>query len=1191
MVVEEITITLSGGAPWGFRLQGGAAHQRPLQVAKVRKRSKACRAGLREGDELVSINENSCEHMSHAQVMNFIDSIPGSLRIRVKRAPAGFQSVVLVARAPSPRIDKEYRAALRAKSPSSSKMQQSSVRQAYYSSPMSQTVRSGVTSPFGSEAYYGETDSDADVAAHDRHRKQKRRSPSNSPGKAGYTSPEMGEASEMSGYDSAPDVQGYTRMGHGSQEGTLPGVVRREVVYQPPPSGAWSSQTSTETSSMSADEQSSQDLVLEEDSGFQEPANVPLVSPERAKGALRLSSHSQLVPMVGPVDKPVDEELTKTYMDKAKQAKLNRGETPQDKQVKEARKKCRTIASLLTDAPNPHSKGVLMFKKRRQRSKKYTLTSYGSVDEDMQQDSQEEDSHFLGSESEVDEEEFSAAPDPTWDSGYLDILEKRSASRGLEENEAEDSLSTGLSDTTGKGAKLFEQQRKRAKEHAKKISIAQAQPSLMQSQSQPEIQTQGIQTQPSNLSVQVKKQVKLSVQPPPVAPKPTKPPELLMQEEACASKTQITGFPPQVIPFTVNEHTASIPVPVHSLVPVTNQPITAALAKMPPPTAPLPELPASSVLNRTARPFAPGFISHRAATAPVMFHPTTAKKTPRPVSVAVVAPPFSTPSDQKVIDVPSASFTVSQMSAIVPAEVSSILVSVPTDPLSYSAIADPAASLTPHPPSSMENIQPSIPQTIVPDSSIPASGITATPPASLTDPTTIASIASSQFTAPESSMIPDAPMTSAVPASPVGSMTPLSPVVYQEKTTEIAPAAGGKTGILQEARRRSASKPMFKVFDSKKNSPNPELLSLVQNLDERHKQAYTEPVSVTQDSYNFDDRRGRLAPPVAPKPRIIPEMSQIPQAEGKGAELFARRQNRRDLFVIDSPPSHTQQQQQQQQQQYTQPQSAMAMIHPCESSPWKYSPNVRAPPPIGYNPLLSPSCPLGLQRGGAKASERSSKVGKSGHGFQKEGIKAIDFIRRQPYQLNSAMFRFGGDSSKQSLGPSYQRQPQVGHTLTQPRQVPVKAARVYEIKRFSTPTPMSAPTISPTVIAPRAQTTLAEPLFHSDITSPTPATASPPPQPVPVNTAMSARAPGLPDLPKISATPIFLPTPYSPPDSLSSVSSIGCHGLQATKQFKSAPELSSLPPVPLKPTVQAPKPRFIATRMGIQPHVWRPGAL
>lgn len=820
-----------------------------------------------------------------------------------------------------------------------------------------------------------------------------------------------------------------------------------------------------------------------------------------------------------------------------------------------------------------------MFKKRRQRSKKYTLTSYGSVDEDMQQDSQEEDSQFLGSESEVDEEGFSAAPDPTWDSDYLDILEKRSVSRGLEENDVEDSLSTGLSDTTGKGAKLFEQQRKRAKEQAKKISFAP-----MQSLVQSEIQAQEIQTQPSNLSVQVKKHVRLNVQPPPVAPKPPKPLELIKQEEACASKAYIAGSPSQVTPPTHYDHTASITGPVHTLLPVTNQPITAVLVTMPPPTTPLPELPSSSVLNRTARPFAPGFIGHRAATAPVVFRPNTAKKTPRPVSVAMVAPSFLTPSDEKIMvpAEPSPSFTVSQISATVPLETSSTFVPVLTEPLPHSSIPDTAASLAQNHLSSMEDIQPSIVHTVVSDSSVPAIVISGTPSAEPTNPTSISSIASSQSIAPESSIKPVAPISSSVPPSSVTPMTPLSPVSYREKATEGAHGTVGKTGILQESRRRSAIKPMFKVFENKKNSPNPELLSMVQNLDDCHK--HTDAVSFAQDSYNFDDRRGRIAPPVAPKPRIIPEMSQIPQAEGKGAELFARRQNRRDLFVIDSFPPHPQHQ-----QQFTQPYSATAMIHPCEPSPWKYSSNVRAPPPIGYNPLLSPSCPLGLQRGGTKSSEKNTKTGKSAHGFQKEGIRAIDVMRRQPYQLNSAMFRFGGDSNTQSIGSSYQRQPQVGHTLSQPRQVPVKAARVYEIKRFSTPTPMSAPTIRPTVIAPRAQTTLAEPLCRSDMTSPTPAPVSPPPQPV--TTSISVRTPGLPELPRISATPIFLPTPYSPPCALSSMSSLSSHGLQATKQFKSAPELSSLPPVSMKPSVQAPKPRFIATRVGIQPHVWRPGAV
>lgn len=233
--------------------------------------------------------------------------------------------MVLVTRAPSPRIDKEYRAALRA-SVSPTHPHHAPVREVHRSRS---SITSGLTSPPGSEAYYGETDSDADVAGYERQRRQKRRSPSNSsPGKpTGRTSPEGGETSEMSGYDSAPDAHLYPSLLDGRGEGGdggvgLPGVARREVVYQPPASGMWSSQTSTETSSIisSADDQGPRDGVQEENSALLQPANVPLVAPERAKEALMLSSRSQLVPMVGPVDKPIDDELTTTYMEKAKQA-------------------------------------------------------------------------------------------------------------------------------------------------------------------------------------------------------------------------------------------------------------------------------------------------------------------------------------------------------------------------------------------------------------------------------------------------------------------------------------------------------------------------------------------------------------------------------------------------------------------------------------------------------------------------------------------------------------------------------------------------------------------------------------------------------------------------------------------------------------------------------------------------------
>lgn len=183
-------------------------------------------------------------------------------------------------------------------------------------------------SPPESEAYYGETDSDADVAAQDRQRKQKRRSPSSSPAKSlSRSSPYQDDNSEMSGCESTSDMSGYSQIQswavpNGTHDGVelqqqkgFPGVARREVVYQP--NGAeWTLQA--EQSSENSDQSPS--ATVEVDSGFQEPPTVPLVSPMRAKEALKRTSYTQLVPMVGPVDNPVDEELTMTYMDKAKEA-------------------------------------------------------------------------------------------------------------------------------------------------------------------------------------------------------------------------------------------------------------------------------------------------------------------------------------------------------------------------------------------------------------------------------------------------------------------------------------------------------------------------------------------------------------------------------------------------------------------------------------------------------------------------------------------------------------------------------------------------------------------------------------------------------------------------------------------------------------------------------------------------------
>ncbi|MGH0155886.1 UNVERIFIED_CONTAM: hypothetical protein FKN15_030338 [Acipenser sinensis] len=834
MVTEEqVVISLSGGAPWGFRLQGGAEHSKPLQVAKVRKRSKACRAGLREGDELLSINEKMCGGLSHAQAMTLIDSAPGTLRIRVRRSPASFQSVVLLTRSPSPRIDRDYRAALHALSPPVTKP--AAAGQPDRSAVMSPTRgeclictldphRDYLTSPLDSEAYYGETDSDADTALV-KQRRPKRRSPSATPVKpSGHTSPE--ETSEMSGYESAPDARPHTTLpGLTQPQDAGPGVARREILFQPQPVEEEEEAGLEEALSYPSDGQG----AAEVDSGFQEPPSVPLVSPERAKDASRLLfSSSQLVPMVGPVDRPVDEELTTSYKDKARQAKLHRSESVQEKQVKEARSKCRTIASLLTAAPNPHSKGVLMFKKRRQRSKKYTLISFGSVEGDMEareEDEEEGEGAFPTSESEFDEEGFSAAPDtdPDWDRDYLDILERKKTPAQTPQGPPQ-----GLSGTVGKGEQLYEQQqRRRAKENF-----------VSEAAWQGEQGTQGNQGTPTAV--------------PSMSPAQLPPSFAMMNGDAPLSRhPDLVKSPPAPAPAP----------PAHSVPGAFSVPA---------------QKPTNSLLdrtNRTARPFTPGFVGGRSATAPVVFRP------------------------------------------------------------------------------------------------------------------------------------------------------------------------GKKAAVPSQCRPRS-----------------PPTL------------CWTEPTG-----------------PPAPSPRAL----------------------------------------------------------------WR-----------GALP--------------------------------------------QPYQLNPAMFGGVGGSQQQV---QQQAAPMLGSSLTTPRQIPVKATRVYEIKRFSTPTPMSAPTLhTPTVIVPRSATTLGEPLWRSDICSPTPTPWSPP-QPVysaPTPLTPSAHPTPTPLTPFAHPTPTPLSPPSHPaPPVFQTRTPLApapapapaplYPSFQAAKQFKSAPELSPLPAfkavVSSSPQGSQMPRRFQVSRIGNQANVWRPGSL
>ncbi|NXO75382.1 SYP2L protein, partial [Sitta europaea] len=1030
---EEMLITLSGGAPWGFRLQGGSEQKRPLQVSKIRKRSKACRGGLWENDVLVSINGKSCAGLSHANAMQIIDSSNGMLNIRVKRIVGGDQTGPWLQRSPSP--------GQRVLSPPSllsppAPLVSSEAAGAPATTQPSQPWRSqrhleSLTSPPDSEAYYGETDSDADNVAQEKHRRARKKSPRSPPGsttsRADAPQDEV-SLSEQSGYESMPEAAAQG----GAELASSSGVAKREIVCLP------GSRTDTPFSD-------SEGQLRPPSPEGREPSPEAMLLPHATK-AIRAERH--LIPMVGPVEHPIDEDLTTTYTEKAKQAKLHRHESIQEKNVKEAKTKCRTIASLLTDAPNPHSKGVLMFKKRRQRAKKYTLVSFGSVDEDRSYE--EEDGIFPTSESEFDEEGFSDARSLTnhsdWDNTYLDIEKSKSDSEQKEEKQK------GLSEASGKGARLFEQQRERAGKYTVEKTPVQKSPELAPAAQSKQGTING---------------------------------DMPVPEKA------------DNVPLSI--HLEGVQVPSKQPATVPTQLLTARSPTFfpPPPSTPDPfSASSTSMFNRSARPFTPGFSGQRPATSSVIFRPPAPKKSTESLGgQTTVVPPFSplVPGTPANTSVPTQRGPVSSSTSLyIPAP------GRPTSPLE----SQPKGG------GSTSEIKPSANTARTSTTSIFLS--TPSKPGAMPRP-------------------PSEPLTS-----------------REQRIAVPAP----RTGILQEARRRGNKKPMFsKIEEKKKNSPNPELLSLVQNLDEKPKSDHPgagfesgpeeDFLSLGAEACNFMQSSGRkfkTPPPVAPKPQqdagLVNGAQDMPQLKGKGAELFAKRQSRMDKFVVETTPKP----------EYNKPRTPSPS--PSLPSCWKYSPNIRAPPPIAYNPMHSPFYPLAASK--SQASKAESKVKKAPG--QKSGIKVIDLMRHQPYQLKSAMFCFGDPPSPSTQSTPGQPTPQASSSFMAAKQVPVKIAKTQEIRRFSTPAPMpTSSSLAPTVLVPRSATTLDEPLWRTEMASSTPAT----PAPFPVELSPSPKP--------YQSSPEAAQVGQGPPPNLASASRF-----------------------------QVARPKFSAARTGMQANVWRP---
>ncbi|XP_026124127.1 synaptopodin-2 isoform X1 [Carassius auratus] len=469
---EFVCVTLRGGAPWGFTLsQSTQDPQHPIQLLQIEDGSPAAVAGLCENDELVSVNGKPCSNLSLSDAIDLIEASADCLQLLVKRCCSqpqeSFKMVSTTFRIPSPSRPHEP--------------------QELY------------TSESQDEAYYGETDSDGECPARTRLVRTQVQIPAsrnksrgtNAQG-AGDTSLDVtpGSVVELQLSLSKTTLEEPDCTALGSACGVVGDIHQRKtdesvnyttttaftpanplyiprrdrqplgqrgVLVSKPPALTGQVEVTVKQLSGSCSGKEGVEASLQLDSAGEEGGHIE-EAPTSSSVSFGLPSEEW--------DSESEREVNEPSKHRARHARLRRSESLSEKQVKEAKSKCKRIALLLSaPAPNPNNKGVLMFKKHRQRAKKFTLVSYGTGedDPDYKDDEEEHTVEFTvlaSSETEINEDFFTNASGQKsivsfdWDTGLLEIERKLDNLQGMD----------ALPETKGKGALMFAQRKQRMDE-------------------------------------------------------------------------------------------------------------------------------------------------------------------------------------------------------------------------------------------------------------------------------------------------------------------------------------------------------------------------------------------------------------------------------------------------------------------------------------------------------------------------------------------------------------------------------------------------------------------------------------------------------------------------------------------------------------------------------------------------------
>ncbi|XP_041640946.1 synaptopodin-2 isoform X2 [Cheilinus undulatus] len=158
-------------------------------------------------------------------------------------------------------------------------------------------------------------------------------------------------------------------------------------------------------------------------------------------------------------------------------------------------------------------------------------------------------------------------------------------------------------------------------------------------------------------------------------------------------------------------------------------------------------------------------------------------------------------------------------------------------------------------------------------------------------------------------------------------------------------------------------------------------------------------------SYGHESKASQPSPQGRVAGRGINRAGDGKTMKGKGAELFAKRQSRMEKFVVDAETVQA---------------NKTRSTSPTSSLPnhWRYSSNVRAPPPLSYNPLLSPFYPSSAAKQPPSTSPKLKPKTKEKPKTPLKHLNALDIMKHQPYQLDSSLFKYDAVPEANSPSPS-----------------------------------------------------------------------------------------------------------------------------------------------------------------------------